>query len=147
MFNHRYETAHGGLRTFFAELVVVLGIAALGLAGSLAGGAIAIAMQNSTVIKMQDAAPYYAPDKLTIKAGQTVEWENDGKTVHSVTAVPDDARNPMDVELPKGVQGFDSGFIPPGGKFSYTFKVPGTYKYFCVPHENAGMTGYVVVKK
>ncbi len=147
MLKHRYEPAHGGLRTFFAELVVVLGIAALGLAGSIAGGAIAMATQGPTVIKMKDAAPFYAPDKLTIKAGQTVEWVNDGKTVHSVTTVPADARNPKDVELPKGAQGFDSGFIPPGGKFSYTFKVPGTYKYFCVPHEIAGMTGYVVVKK
>ncbi len=127
--------------------MVVLGIAALGLLGSIAGAAIAMATQGPNVVKMKDAAPFYAPEKLSIKTGQTVEWVNDGKTVHSVTAVPDDARNPKDVQLPKGAQGFDSGFIPPGGKFSYTFTVPGTYKYFCVPHENAGMTGSVVVTK
>jgi plastocyanin len=147
MLKHRYTSADGGLRTFLAELMVVLGIAVLGLVGSIAGAAIAMATQGPATIKMADKAPFYSPDKVTIKAGQTVEWVNDGKTVHSVTTVPADARNPKDVELPKGAQGFDSGFIPPGGKFSYTFKVPGTYKYFCVPHENAGMTGYVVVKK
>lgn len=147
MFGLSHDTAEGGLRTFFAELIVVFGVALFGLLGSVAGSAVAAAIQNPVAIKMQDAAPFYAPEKLTIKAGQTVEWENDGKTVHSVTTVPEDARNPSDVRLPKGVQGFDSGFIPPGGKFSYTFKVPGTYKYFCIPHENAGMTGYVIVRK
>jgi plastocyanin len=27
----------------------------------------------------------------------------------------------------------------------HTFDVPGTYQYFCIPHEMAGMTGTVVV--
>ena len=42
---------------------------------------------------------------------------------------------------------FDSGFIPPGGDYSYTFTVPGRYRYFCLPHEKAGMVGVIVVKK
>jgi plastocyanin len=25
--------------------------------------------------------------------------------------------------------------------------VPGTYRYFCLPHEKAGMVGVIVVKK
>jgi len=49
--------------------------------------------------------------------------------------------------LPKGATAFDSGFIPPGGDYSYTFTVPGTYRYFCLPHEKAGMFGMIVVKK
>ena len=69
------------------------------------------------------------------------------KNVHSVTLVPDDAQNSKDVAEPKGAATFDSGFMAPGSKFSYTFTVPGTYHYFCVPHEKAGMVGVVVVKK
>ena len=49
--------------------------------------------------------------------------------------------------MPKGAVAFDSGFIPPGGDYRYTFTVPGTYKYFCLPHEKAGMVGVIVVKK
>jgi plastocyanin len=67
-----------------------------------------------------------------------------GAVVHSVTAVPDDASNAKDVSLPKGAPTFDSGFMAPGGTFEYTFTVPGTYRYFCVPHEKAGMVGTIV---
>jgi plastocyanin len=101
----------------------------------------------TVTVKMGDKPPVYEPEKLTIKAGQTVEWINNGALVHSVTAVPDDATNPKDVSLPSGATTFDSGFMPPGGTFDYTFTVPGTYHYFCVPHEKAGMVGTIVVKK
>jgi plastocyanin len=105
------------------------------------------AAASSVVIKMGDEPPMYEPAKLTIKAGETVEWLNNGGVVHSVTAVPGDASNAKDVALPGGAATFDSGFMPPGSKFDYTFTVPGTYRYFCVPHEALGMVGTVVVKK
>ena len=31
--------------------------------------------------------------------------------------------------------------------FDYTFTLPGTYRYTCVPHEKDGMNGEVVVTK
>jgi len=105
------------------------------------------AAASSVVIKMGDEPPMYEPAQVTIKAGETVEWLNNGGVVHSVTAVPGDASSPKDVALPKGAATFDSGFMPPGSSFDYTFKVPGTYRYFCVPHEALGMVGTVVVKK
>jgi plastocyanin len=98
-------------------------------------------------VKMGDKPPVYEPAKLTVKVGQSVEWINTGESVHSVTLVPADAQSPKDVSEPKGAPTFDSGFMPPGGIFTYTFRVPGTYRYFCVPHEKAGMVGIVVVKK
>jgi len=102
---------------------------------------------SPTVIKMADKQPFYAPEKVSIKVGDTVQWVNDGQTVHSVSTTVANAQNPKDTSMPKGAQAFDSGFIPPGGDFSYTFTVPGTYKYFCLPHEKAGMVGVIVVKK
>ncbi len=105
------------------------------------------AATSSIVIRMGDKPPIYEPAKVTIKVGETVEWVNNGAVVHSVTAVPDDASSATDVSLPKGASTFDSGFMPPGGTFDYTFTVPGTYRYFCVPHEKAGMVGTIVVKK
>lgn len=99
------------------------------------------------VVKMSDNAPFYAPDKITIKAGQTVEWINNGDTIHSVSTETANAQNPKDVSLPAGAKAFDSGFVAPGSKYDYTFTVPGTYHYFCLPHEQAGMTGTIIVKK
>jgi plastocyanin len=105
------------------------------------------AATGPVVIKMGDAPAVYEPAKVTVKVGEPVKWINTGKTVHSVTLVPDDAQNPKDATEPAGAKTFDSGFMPPGGSFSYTFTVPGTYHYFCVPHEKAGMVGVVTVKK
>ncbi len=105
------------------------------------------AASHPVEIKMADTPAMYKPAKVTVKVGEPVEWINTGKNVHSVTLVPDDAQNPKDATEPKGASTFDSGFMAPGGKFTYTFTVPGTYHYFCVPHEKAGMVGVVVVKK
>ena len=44
-----------------------------------------------------------------------------------------------------GDASFDSGQLEPGATFSHTFRVPGTYRYFCVPHEVAGMIGTLIV--
>jgi plastocyanin len=53
----------------------------------------------------------------------------------------------QDAALPPNTKEFDSGLISPGKDYSHTFTVPGTYKYFCIPHEAAGMVGTVVVSK
>jgi plastocyanin len=129
-------------------LRIIVSIAVLAVAAALAMlPAPATASTQSVLIKMADTPAVYEPAKVTVKVGQPVEWINTGKNVHSVTLVPDDAQNPKDVSEPTGATTFDSGFMAPGGKFTHTFTVPGTYHYFCVPHEKAGMVGVVVVKK
>jgi len=40
---------------------------------------------------------------------------------------------------------FESKTMGKGGKFSFTFKEPGVYIYYCGTHEDA-MTGVIVVK-
>ena len=102
---------------------------------------------NPIVIKMADKPPFYTPEKVAIKVGDTVQWVNGGETIHSVSTSAANAQNANDTSMPKGAVAFDSGFIPPGGDYSYTFTVPGTYRYFCLPHEKAGMVGVIVVKK
>lgn len=101
----------------------------------------------TVTVKMTDTPPVFVPVKITIKAGDTVEWENNAATLHTVTFDASKEQVKGDVILPPGVKPFDSGFMMPGGKFSYTFTVPGNYKYFCLPHEKDGMIGYVTVTK
>jgi len=127
---------------------IAIVVAALAVAASLALlPNPARAASNPVVIKMADNQPFYTPDKVAIKVGDTVQWVNGGQTIHSVSTTAANAQNPKDTSMPKGATAFDSGFIPPGGDYSYTFTVPGTYRYFCLPHEKAGMFGVIVVNK
>lgn len=97
-------------------------------------------------IKMIDTPPTFQPSNLSIKVGDTVEWKNVGTTIHHASTDSSSAINPADVSKPSDAKPFDSGFLQPGQTFSYTFTVPGTYKYICAPHETSGMSGEVVVK-
>jgi plastocyanin len=142
--------AAAALRRPRSRIVLRIAIvaAALAIAASLALlPNPAKAAGNPIVIKMADKQPFYTPTKVAIKVGDTVQWVNGGETVHSVSTSAANAQNPQDTSMPKGATSFDSGFIPPGGDYSYTFTVPGTYRYFCLPHEKAGMVGMIVVKK
>ena len=89
----------------------------------------------------------YIPVKVTITVGQGVVWMNTSSMVHTVTADPSLARDPSHVQLPQGARSFNSGDIAPGGTFRHTFEVPGTYVYFCIPHEAMGMVGRVIVQE
>ena len=87
----------------------------------------------------------FEPNAVTINAGETVRWENKTLIGHTVTADPAQAKNPEDVALPSGATPFDLGEVGGGGAVQHTFTVPGTYRYFCKPHELKGMVGEVVV--
>ncbi len=103
--------------------------------------------EPAVVITMSDAPPKFVPDKVQIKVGQTVEWRNTGHTIHDATNKPGPLVKPDQVSSPPGAQPFDSGFLAPGKSFSYTFTVPGTYRYICIPHSADGMAGEIDVTK
>jgi plastocyanin len=112
----------------------------------VAGAVPSIAAAKTVEIKMTDTPPKFVPLTVTIQKGDTVEWINNAASLHSVTTNPAVAQDPKDVSAPAGAKPFDSGFMTPGAKWSYTFSVPGTYKYLCLPHEKDHMIGVVVVK-
>jgi plastocyanin len=112
----------------------------------VAGAVPSIAAAKTVEVKMTDTPPKFVPLTVTIDKGDTVEWINNAASLHSVTTNPAVAQDPKDVSAPAGAKPFDSGFMTPGAKWSYTFSVPGTYKYLCLPHEKDHMIGVVVVK-
>lgn len=111
----------------------------------LAAATAANAQEPAQVVRMTDQMKF-VPARVTVHVGDTVEWKSDSVLVHTVTASPSLAADKQDVSLPQGAEPFNSGNIPPGGTFAHTFRVAGTYRYFCIPHEAAGMLGTVVVK-
>jgi len=106
----------------------------------------AAASTTAVVVKMVDTPATFQPAQLSIRVGETVEWKNVGNSVHHASSDPSTAVNPAEASTPSGAKPFDSGFLQPGQSFTYTFTVPGTYKYICAPHETSGMLGEVVVK-
>lgn len=87
----------------------------------------------------------FTPDTVSIEAGQTVKWENTSLLAHSVTGDPDLSTVQGSVELPNSAEAFNSGILNPEETYIHTFKEPGTYQYFCIPHEGAKMYGWILV--
>lgn len=92
------------------------------------------------------AGERFDPVSLTVPRGATVVWHNVSQEPHTATDDPSKAQQAADASLPPGAQPWDSGTIPPGQNFSHTFETPGTYQYFCIPHESLGMRGTIVVQ-
>jgi amicyanin len=79
--------------------------------------------------KVSIAGFAFAPQAITVKAGDTITWSNDDGAPHTVT-------------FKDGSAGAAS--LLPGQTFSRKFEKPGTYDYFCSFHPF--MTGSVVVQ-
>ncbi len=96
---------------------------------------------NVVGVTIQDFS--FSSSMLTIKAGTTIKWTNNGPSSHTATS-------------DNGV--WDSGTLaPPGGgyggggaSYQFTFTTPGTYSYHCKIHPPtiptyAGFTGTITV--
>ncbi len=83
----------------------------------LAGGASAAEAPVRTVTM---PGKLYEPDHLDVLAGTTVTWKNDDAINHTVTADGD---------------AFSSGYVPPGGTFTFTFAKQGRYPFHCTIHK------------
>jgi len=117
------------------------------VAGALTLGFAMPAFAETVEIKMFDTPAKYMPDPVKVKVGDTVKWVNKGDTIHTATTDPANAPDPSWVSIPQGAETFDSGYMNSGEDFSYTFKVPGVYKYFCTTHVKEGMRGEIDVEK
>lgn len=83
----------------------------------------------ATTVDVTIASYAFNPTPVTIQVGDTVKWTNNDGVTHTVTS---------------NTSVFNSGSIPNGGTFSYTFTTAGTYGYHCSIHTS--MTGQVIVQ-
>ncbi len=142
-----------------------LGLASLGLA--LAA--------NAANVKLgaEGGGLAFDPSTVTIKAGESVTWTNNVGFPHNVVFDEDDIpvseyRRPVETSslgrsltrdfsadlisspLQEGVDAnslsHEDYLNSPGQKVSSKFSKPGTYGYYCEPHQGAGMVGKVVVQ-
>lgn len=73
----------------------------------------------------------FAPNALTIKAGDSVIWINDDDSHHKIIF--------EDTSLKS------SENIKPEKEYLLTFDKPGEYKYYCKYHHEYGMLGTIIV--
>ena len=88
------------------------------------------AQGQEVTVRMEDN--FFDQANITVEPGTTVTWVQSGDNAHTTTSYD-------------GL--WDSGMIEggSGGTFSFTFEEPGTYDYYCIPHESMGMIGSVTV--
>ncbi len=101
-----------------------------------------------------EAEHEFVEASLTVPVGTVVRFVNESPEPHTVTAYQDG--------IPDGGEyfasgGFDSegqarddlaqGLIRKGDTYEVSFDQPGTYEYFCIPHEADGMKGTIVVSE
>jgi plastocyanin len=100
------------------------------LVAALVAAPAAWAQGETVTVGMEDN--YFDRAEISVPAGTTVTWVQNGENPHTTTSYD-------------GL--WDSGMVAggSGGSYSYTFEEPGTYEYFCAPHESQGMVGTVTV--
>ncbi|SDY18772.1 cupredoxin domain-containing protein [Halobellus clavatus] len=140
-----------GTRRSRRDVLAGLGTVTIaGLAGCAGAGA-----ANDYDVGMTAVA--FNPPETTIAVGERVVWRNTSSRGHTVTAydsgIPEDAAffasggYDSTAAARDGFMSEFGGIIDSGETWSHTFEVPGTYEYFCIPHEQAGMVGTVVVEE
>lgn len=86
---------------------------------------------------------HFSPHVTRITVNGTVTWVLESGS-HTATAYHPDNDQPRLV--PHGTEAWDSGILSEEGEtFEHTFDTEGVYHYYCIPHENAGMIGTVIV--
>ena len=90
----------------------------------------ATSQMNVSIFTDQNGLFGFSPKALTVTVGATVTWKNTTPVAHTVTS--DDGAS------------FDSGIVPAGGTFTFTFTKAGSYAYHCDIHPY--MKATIVVK-
>lgn len=139
------------------EFLAMAGVTGI---GSLAGCSAVLGTGGDFDVGMRAAA--FDPHTYTVSVGDEVVWHNTSSRGHTVTA--------YDAGIPEGATyfasgGFESedeareawknwrtdpdknGLITSGETYTHSFEIPGEYHYFCIPHEQGGMVGKIVVEK
>lgn len=140
-------------------------LAAVGTAsvGSVTGCSTMLGSGGEFDVGMRATA--FDPATYRVEVGEEVVWQNTSSRGHTVTAyessIPDEAaffasggfeteqeaRNAF-WDYQRNPDGNDrNGLLTSGDTFRHTFEVAGEHSYLCIPHEQGGMVGTVVVEE
>jgi plastocyanin len=130
-----------------------------------AGAAAAVSLGGCLGLTPEEADDYdvgmspasFDPAENTVSVGDEVVWENTSSRTHTVTAYEDGIPEDAAYFASGGYESEEAareawnenlgGGIGAGERFRQTFEVVGEYQYFCIPHEQGGMRGTLVVEE
>jgi len=101
--------------------------------GLALAAALALALPSSGSSRVAQVYVQFSavgPSQLDVVPGQTVRWTNVSDRTHTITS---------------NDRLFDSGDLPGGSNFSFTFSSVGTYRYHCTIHP--AITGEIDVRR
>ncbi|KAF8053666.1 hypothetical protein N665_1387s0023 [Sinapis alba] len=117
------------------------GVAAVAAAASFAlvGNAMAI----DVLLGSGDGALAFVPNEFTIAKGEKIVFKNNAGFPHNV--VFDEDEIPSGVDASKISMDEQDLLNAAGETYEVALTEPGTYSFYCAPHQGAGMVGKVTV--
>ena len=98
-------------------------------------GTVTVSAVVAQIVQVSASGVSFSPANVSIHVGDAVKWSSSG--AHTVTSGPGSSD-------PNAGSLFDKT-LSAGQTFQHAFTSPGTYHYFCRPHEGAGMKGTITV--
>ncbi|ESQ27524.1 hypothetical protein EUTSA_v10019237mg [Eutrema salsugineum] len=117
------------------------GVIAVATAASiaLAGNAMAI----EVLLGSDDGGLVFEPKEFTVAKGEKIVFKNNAGFPHNV--VFDEDEIPSGVDASKISMDEQALLNGPGETYEVTLTEPGSYSFYCVPHQGAGMVGKLTV--
>ena len=97
------------------------------------GFAIAADQTVEMLNRLNKESMVFEPKIVRVNVGETILWKATDKG-HNVEFIKNG--------VPEGVDKFKSKY---NKDTEYKFTIPGIYAYWCTPHKNMGMIGFVIV--
>ncbi|CAI5964565.1 unnamed protein product [Closterium sp. NIES-65] len=112
-------------------------LVAVGASVLLAGSA------NAATILMGagDGSLAFVPKVSNVKAGEEITFKNNAGFPHNIVFDEDEVPGGVDADAISHPDLLNA----PGETFTVKLTAPGTYEYYCEPHQGAGMVGQIVV--
>lgn len=129
-------------RALLGGVGVAVAAATAGCFGTDGGGDETTADDGANAVEVGPGGSYaYEPQEVTVGVGETVTWTWDSRN-HNIVV----AEQPEGASW-SGTDGDRSTAYDPPHTYEFAFDTPGTYEYYCQPHEGLGMAGTVVVEE
>jgi plastocyanin len=142
----KWEERQAAVRSPWPGLITVLAAILVGITMGLSNDP---SSQNGTlyVVEMRDF--FFDPPGLFLQPGDRVLWvllEDQLGDGHSATAYH--PRYDKTSRIPEGAEPWSSPLLTELGSFyERAFTTVGVHDYFCIPHEDMGMVGRIVVRE
>ncbi|KAL1561118.1 plastocyanin-like [Salvia divinorum] len=117
-----------------------LAVAATAASAVIASNALAL----DVILGSDDGGLVFVPQNFEVASGEKIVFTNNAGYPHNV--VFDEDEVPAGVDAAKISMGEEDLLNAKGETYSVTLTAPGTYSFYCSPHQGAGMVGKVTVK-